>query len=269
MSVPLGPHARFDFGDPRERFAAELLDRLWSRYRERVEYVRVYESVIADLGATFVNDHIAFRTLAAQTPLIGGASLSRLVEALGYRARAAYDFPDKHLNALHYEHTHPDLPKLFISELRTWELPPAARATLSPYLTDHRSQLSDDQLAALHNLGHGPADPRLLDAAVAVFEERPWRQPAYADVVAVNEVSQYAAWVLVHGYNVNHFTALINSHAVAKLDDIEKTAAALAAAAMLLSACITAEAPKQGAGTLLGAVGGALAGSQVGKGRGR
>ena len=45
--------------------------------------------------------------------------------------------------------------------------------------------------------------------------------------------------------------------------------AALTAAAILLSACITTEAPKQGAGTLLGAVGGALAGSQVGKGRGR
>ncbi|MDP6688333.1 MAG: RT0821/Lpp0805 family surface protein [Alphaproteobacteria bacterium] len=48
-----------------------------------------------------------------------------------------------------------------------------------------------------------------------------------------------------------------------------RTTAVLAATAMLLSACITAEAPKQGAGTLLGAVGGALAGSQIGKGRGR
>ncbi len=48
-----------------------------------------------------------------------------------------------------------------------------------------------------------------------------------------------------------------------------RATAVLAATAMLLSACITAEAPKQGAGTLLGAVGGALAGSQVGKGRGR
>ncbi|MBT3334573.1 MAG: glycine zipper 2TM domain-containing protein [Rhodospirillaceae bacterium] len=45
--------------------------------------------------------------------------------------------------------------------------------------------------------------------------------------------------------------------------------AAITAAAVLLSACITTEAPKQGAGTLLGAVGGALAGSSIGKGRGR
>jgi surface antigen len=44
---------------------------------------------------------------------------------------------------------------------------------------------------------------------------------------------------------------------------------ALTAAALLLSACITPEAPKHGAGTLLGAVGGALTGANVGKGRGR
>jgi surface antigen len=44
---------------------------------------------------------------------------------------------------------------------------------------------------------------------------------------------------------------------------------ALTAAALLLSACIIPEAPKQGAGTLLGAVGGALTGANVGKGRGR
>ena len=49
----------------------------------------------------------------------------------------------------------------------------------------------------------------------------------------------------------------------------KRTTAAIAAAAILLSACITTEAPKQGAGTLLGAVGGALAGAQVGSGRGR
>ena len=48
-----------------------------------------------------------------------------------------------------------------------------------------------------------------------------------------------------------------------------RTIAAITASAILLSACITTDAPKQGAGTLLGAVGGALAGSHIGKGRGR
>jgi len=46
-------------------------------------------------------------------------------------------------------------------------------------------------------------------------------------VVALNRESQYAAWVLVHGYNVNHFTSLVNSHGVESLDDLEKTIDAL------------------------------------------
>lgn len=48
-----------------------------------------------------------------------------------------------------------------------------------------------------------------------------------------------------------------------------RTTAAVLAVALTLSGCITNDAPKQGAGTLLGAVGGALAGANVGKGRGR
>ncbi len=48
-----------------------------------------------------------------------------------------------------------------------------------------------------------------------------------------------------------------------------RTTAVITAAALMLSACVTHDAPKQGAGTLLGAVGGALAGANVGKGRGR
>ena len=42
-----------------------------------------------------------------------------------------------------------------------------------------------------------------------------------ADITAVNKESQFAAWVLVHGYRVNHFTALVNSHGVEALDDID------------------------------------------------
>jgi hypothetical protein len=68
------------------------------------------------------------------------------------------------------------------------------------------------------------------------FSRLPWDLPEKADVVAVNEVSQYAAWVLVHGYNVNHFTSLINSHGVAALDDIEKTVTALQEAGLPMKA---------------------------------
>lgn len=55
------------------------------------------------------------------------------------------------------------------------------------------------------------------------------------DVKALHKESQYGAWVLVHGYNVNHFTSLINSHNVQDLSDIEKTSKALEKLGRLLT----------------------------------
>src|SRR5690242_8656339 len=118
MSAILGPHQGIASSDPREKFTADLFDRLWDVYRGRVAYVQQYESVVRNHGATFFNDHIAFRTFAAQRPLTGIASLSRVFEALGYRPAGVYQFDDKHLNATHYQHSNDQFPKVFISELR-------------------------------------------------------------------------------------------------------------------------------------------------------
>jgi len=120
---------------------------------------------------------------------------------------------------------------LFISELRLPELPADARATIERTTRSHRPAIQMDVLTALANLDKDsqPA-AELLPRIVAEFHDLPWIIPAKADVEKLNKVSQYAAWVLVHGYNVNHFTSLINSHGVAALDDIEKTIAALSKA---------------------------------------
>ena len=81
----------------------------------------------------------------------------------------------------------------------------------------------------------------LLDAVLAEFHELPWQPPDKETVLALNEESQYAAWVSVHGYNVNHFTSLVNSHGVQSLDDIEKTIAALTQAGVPMKAAIEGE----------------------------
>jgi hypothetical protein len=239
---PSGPHGAISVSSARERFLAGLFDRLWETYRGRVEYVRTYEQVIRDAGATFVNDHIAFRTFATQQPLAGIASISRIFEALGYRAAGSYHFDDKQLSAIHFQHANPQFPKLFISELRTWELAAAARQIIERTVRSHRPPISADVLSALASLDRDeqPAG-ELLPQIVRQFEELPWLLPARDDVAALNKTSQYAAWVLVHGYNVNHFTSLINSHGVPALDDIEKTIAALKKAGVPMKAEIEGE----------------------------
>lgn len=229
LTIPSGPHSKIDVSTAGERFAVNLFDILWDRYRERVSYVRDYENVIANAGATFVNDHIAFRTLAGQKPLTGIAGLSRMFESLGYRAAGCYDFPDKHLNAIHYQHPHPQFPKLFISELKIWELPTDVVAKLEALLSTHRDHPTVEQLrqlTALEDLSE-EAFAQLLAMTVDEFHTLPWTTPERANIEAVNAESQYAAWVMVHGYNVNHFTSLINSHGTESLDDIEKTIAAM------------------------------------------
>jgi hypothetical protein len=157
-------------------------------------------------------------------------TLGRIFTALGYHPAGAYVFEDKHLTAIHFQHANPEFPKLFISELNTWELPYSIRSLLINTVHSHRLALSEDFLESLYNISSEQDFPPLLDRLISYFTELPWNLPEKDDILTVNAASQYAAWVMVHGYRVNHFTSLINSHGVAALDDIEKTAQALRAA---------------------------------------
>lgn len=243
LTIPDGPHHRIETTDARERFALGLFDVLWNDYRNRVSYVRDYEQVIAHAGATFVNDHIAFRTLAGQHPLTGIAMLSRIFEALGYVPAGCYHFPDKHLNAIHYQHPHAEFPKLFISELKLWEMPSDIGEPLERLLETHRDPVTRVTLRQLTELNELPeeAHNQLLGIVVEEFQQLPWQLPDKETVEAVNRHSQYAAWVMVHGYHVNHFTSLINSHGAESLNDIEKTIAALKDAGVPMKANIEGE----------------------------
>jgi hypothetical protein len=46
-------------------------------------------------------------------------------------------------------------------------------------------------------------------------------------VEEVNKVTQYGAWVLLHGYAVNHFTGYVNRQNTAKYPDIDATVSGL------------------------------------------
>lgn len=224
-----GPHQAIRAADQREEFALELFDALWERYRSRVSYAAGYEAVVRKAGATFLNDHIAFRTIASRGPPMGITSISRIAEALGYRAAGSYHFDDQHLNATHYQHPNTQFPKLFISELLTWELTNRAQEAIGRTISSYRGPLSVDALAMLTEMAApGAAIPSgLLEQLVAFFTELPWALPEKSDVDDLNMESQYGAWVLVHGFAVNHFTALVNAHGARPMADIEKTAEAL------------------------------------------
>jgi hypothetical protein len=243
MTAISGPHQRLATDAPREKFLATVFDTLWDRYRSRVSYVQAYEQVVVAAGATFFNDHIAFRTFAVQQPQAGIASVSRVFEALGYRAAGNYHFEDKNLSAIHFQHSNPQFPKIFISELKTWELPTPARRIVEQTLVNHRPALRAELLATLASLDSAPVESTdgLLSEVIEYFHTLPWQPPQKHDVIEINKTSQYAAWTLVHGYNVNHFTSLVNSHGVDSLNDLEKTIAALVAAGVPVKSEIEGE----------------------------
>src|SRR5262249_9323162 len=81
----------------------------------------------------------------------------------------------------------------------------------------------------------------LVDRLYKYVTELPWPPPPRETVLAINKVSQYAAWTLLHGNNVNHFTAYINEQQVPDWRNIEATVAALRAADIPMKAEIEGE----------------------------
>lgn len=200
------------------QFARQLWDRLWKNYIARVAYAQTYQQMILAAGGTVANDHIAFRSLRLSTggENLGIEYLETIAEALGYAVAGEYTFAQTHLYARHYQHPD-DLPKLFISELIVEELPDAIASLISKTV----SSASILDLSTLKKL------VATSDVEITQVFTRPWLPPKLSIVEKVNAVTQYGAWVLLHGYAVNHFTAYINCQNTHQYPDIESTIKAL------------------------------------------
>lgn len=207
------------------QFIRSLLDRLWDDYAKRVPYARIYQNMLAELGGTFVNDHIAYRSLAVTVNghYLGIPMTKRIFDAMGFEEKGAIDFPEQKLFARYVQHAEPDFPRIFISELKVDELPAEVAALIRQSVADFRMVLSDADVETVANLDRSGSIPEgLVERVARFFLEVPWSPPTEEAVRKVNEASQYGAWVLLHGYSVNHFTGYVNRHGVEAVDDIEK-----------------------------------------------
>jgi hypothetical protein len=221
----------------KNQITLKLWHRLWEDYSTRVGYAQTYQQMITQAGGTVANDHIAFRCLrlVIDSPEgkknLGIDYLASIIEALGYYAAGEYTFPDQKLYARHYQHPEQDcfdLPKLFISELIVDELPEVIATRIDQTVSG--AQLLDTQTIE-RNIEAASTKSEVEDIAhqlQAVFT-RPWLPPKRAVVEAANKVTQYGAWVLLHGYAVNHFTGYINRQRTPQYADIESTARGLVA----------------------------------------
>ncbi len=216
--------------------ALKLLDSLWEKYIERVSYAQKYVDLVTEKGGIVVNDHIALRTFNTHTgeQPEGIRAIKHILNCLEYAPAGTYEFTKKRLKAVHFEHPDPIFPKIFVSQLEVDLLPGWAQTIIKNAVKDTPYIISDRSIELLSVLKQEGELPRVAGEALVVdlvqYFRRPWKVPQKDDVLKLNDISQYAAWVLLHGNSVNHFTAFINYQSVPEWPDLETTCKALAQA---------------------------------------
>lgn len=224
-----------------------LLSILWNRYIQRVSYAKTYAELVLNKGGKVVNDHIAFRslnTLTGKQPK-GIGAIWHLLDALDFKPAGTYNFKEKKLHAVHFEHQDKQFPKIFVSQLEVDQFPEWAQHLINEQLDETPYLISDmgiEYLLRLNKDGYLPEDEaELLIREMADYFRRPWQAPRQEAVLRLNEISQYAAWVLLHGNSVNHFTAFINFQEVKGWSNLKVTCDALAEAGVPMKEYIEGE----------------------------
>ncbi|MCV2401841.1 DUF1338 domain-containing protein [Marinomonas sp. C2222] len=168
--------------------ASEFFDFLWQNYIEVTPQAEQIQEMFKGNGEEVINDHVAFRTFA-HSP-VSLAKLEPQLESMGYVAYGAFRFEAKHLVARCYKHADPLLPKIFLSELLTEELP----------------QNCQDIIGKL--VAEIPEDA--VQSPAIFWAKRLWNTVSSEDYETLLEHSEYAAWLATMGLQANHFTVSIN-----------------------------------------------------------
>lgn len=219
-----------------KEIAGLLIDRLWEQYIERVSYAKQYADLVSEKGGKVVIDHIAFRTFNTHTgeQPEGIRAIKHILNFMGYKPVSKYSFPKRKLNAVHFEHPDEMFPKIFVSQLEVNELPEWAQMIINNSVSSALYLLSDKSIELLRILEENGILPleavEYLVDDLANYFRRPWNIPLKDNLLKINDVSQYGAWVLLHGNSVNHFAAFINYQDVKEWPDLETTCNALAEA---------------------------------------
>ena len=231
----------------RNEILTRLLDSLWLKYIQRVSYAKTYAQLVQSKGGKVVNDHIAFRTFntitGKQPHGIGG--IWHILDAFDYKPSGNYTFTEKKLHAVHFQHPDPQFPKIFVSQLEVGELPQWAQNMINKHVKDTPYHLSETAVLDLLEINEkGELEESAVNNLVrelTAYFSRPWSIPDQMVVEQLNEISQYAAWTLLHGNSVNHFTAFINYQEVADWPDLQTTCEALADAGVPMKSSIEGE----------------------------
>ncbi len=213
----------------RNEITGLLIGKLWEQYVADVPYAKKYVDLVTEKGGKIAIDHIAFRTFNAHSgeQPEGIRAIRHILNFLEYKPVSKYNFPKKKLNAVHFEHPDEKYPKIFVSQLEVADLPEWAQQIINESIHNTTYLLSDKSIELLRILeesGILPVEAAdfLVNDLVQYFR-RPWNIPLKGNVLKLNDISQYGAWVLLHGNSVNHFAAFVNQQDVKEWPDLETT----------------------------------------------
>lgn len=176
----------------------DFFDNLWQDYVRMTPQAEVISNALKERGESVRNDHVAFRTFNK-----GPIQLSMLepfILELGYTRYEPYYFAAKKLDAMGYIPPTSDLPRIFISELRTEELSDSAQTVIEKLL----KQVDASEIN----------DPSIF------WRGRLWDQPTLEEYKLLASESEYAAWLSIIGLRANHFTVDVN--ALMQVSEIEE-----------------------------------------------
>lgn len=174
-----------------------LFKLLWQHYIAKMPQAQKAIEIVQKAGDEFVNDHVAFRTFGLEG--LGITALDRIFLSLSYKKMDYMNFTEKKLNAFWYYPPDLSLPKVFISELRVRELSEEAQEIILDYTNGHSTGIK----------GMDFKKPKTVAPALST-QARPWDIPSFEDYQALATESEYAAWVLAYGNELNHFTISVN-----------------------------------------------------------
>jgi len=166
---------------------SDLFENLWDDYVTlNPSAKKIYDLLIAE-GENVMNDHVAFRTFRSDR--VGVDQFAKAFRSIGYEEKDDYQFEKKKLYAKHFEASDPNLPKVFISELKTEEFSPFVQNTVSRLISE---------------IPEGFENKESLP-----YSGRPW-EISHSDYLKLLEESEYAAWLSAFGFRANHFTVFVN-----------------------------------------------------------
>jgi len=167
-----------------------LFNRLWDEYVTTNPTAAKIYNLFNTQGEKIENDHVAFRTF--NNPLVSINVIAKPFLKAGYVPMDTYTFTDKMLEAIHLEiPDNPAAPKVFISQL------------LVQKFSDNFQRIINQLITSV--------SPDIYNHPELVLKGNIWGIPDFENYEILRAESEYAAWLYVYGFRVNHFTVSVNS----------------------------------------------------------